>query len=446
MPSEELVAEVIRKYENAYRERTPKSGAAFARARKYMPGGDTRASAFYWPYPVWIDKASGCRCTDLDGNEYIDFHNCNTVMVLGHANPRVVQAVRDQIGKGSVYGAIHHAVIQWAEMLCNRVESFDKIRFANSGTEAVMAGIKIARAFTGKDLILKIEEGFYGTYDPIYTPINAPGLPKSVLGDSINIPFNDKEAAEKAIIENKDKLACLIVEGIMGRTGQIPPKDDYLGFLRQVTAANNVLLLFDEIQCFRVDYGGVQNAVGVKPDITILGKIIGGGLPVGAVGGREDIMNLCAPEIRTVFHSGTLTANAVTAVAGIATLEQFTASEIDRINKLGESLADGIRKVLADLNIRGQMIGWGSLQNLHFNLKPVVDGKTAAEGRKTYKDVLHLVNLALMKRSIFSSEAGLFNISTPMEEEEINLAVEAVGDALNELKPYIEQTHPELIG
>jgi len=367
-------------------------------------------------------------------------------MALGHGNPKAMEAVRNQLKKGTVHGALHPIVVRWSEMICERVESIEQIRFAASGTEAVMVGIKAARAFTGRDKIVKIEEGYCGDYDPVVNPSNAPGLPKSVLADSITIPFNNKEAAEKAIIENKDQLAAVVAEGMLGKTGQVPPKDGYLSFLREVTAANNVLLILDEIQCFRIDYGGVQHIFGIKPDLTALGKLIGGGFPVGAIGGRADIMNLFSPEVQTIFHSGTFTANPVTAVAGVATLEQFTATEIARINRLGESLADGIRKVFAKLNIKGQMTGRGSLQNLHFSLVPVVDGKTVEEGRKVYKDILHMLNLALLERGIFSSEKGLFCMSTPMTEKEIDMAVKAVDDALSELRPYIEQVHPELVG
>ncbi len=443
MPSEKLLAEVTEKYQNAYRKRMPKSRAAIESARKYMPGGDTRTAVFFQPYPIWIEKAEGCKVTDVDGNGYIDFNNCNTAMVLGHANPKVVDAVREQIMRGTAHGALMPVVIRWAELICQRVDSVDKVRFANSGTEAVMMAIRVARGFTGKDKILKIEEGYYGSYDPVVYPSDATGLPKSVLADSITVPYNDKEAAETAIVENKDELAAMIVEGMMGAAGQVPPKDDYLSFLRKVTAAHNVPLILDEVQCFRLDYGGMQHLFGIKPDLTAFGKIIGGGYPVGAIGGREDILNLFSPEVQKVRHSGTFNANPVTATAGVATLEQLTAEEIDRINRLGESLAEGIRKVFAKLNIRGQVTGRGSLQNLHFSPVPVVDGKTAREANN---DILRILHLALMERGIFISARGLFAISTPMTGKEIDMAVTAADDSLSEMQPYIEPIWPELVG
>jgi len=439
-----LLSEVTERYEDTYRKRTPKSLEAFQTAKRYLPGGDTRTAIFFQPYPIWIEKAQGCQITDVDGNEYLDFHNCYTTLVLGHANPRMMEAVRAQLLKGTAHGALMPIVIRWAELICQRVESVEKIRFSNSGTEAVMMAIRVARGFTGKDKIIKMEGGYSGSYDPVVYPSDATGLPKSVLAESITIPYNNNEAAERAIVENKDHLAAVIVEGMMGSAGQIPPKDAYLSFLREVTAANNVLLILDEVQCFRIDYGGMQRIFGIKPDLTVFGKLIGGGFPVGATGGREDIMNLFSPKVQKVKHSGTLNANPITATAGVATLEQLTAEEISRINGLGESLARGIREVFAKLNIKGQITGRGSLQNLHFCPVLVEDGKTAKAVAN--QDILPLLHLALLERGIFMASRGLFAISTPMTGKEIDLAIKAVEDALSELRPNIEQIWPELIG
>ncbi len=444
MSSKELLSKITQKYEDAYEKRTAESRMTGERAEKYMPGGNTRAAIFFQPYPIWIDKASGCKFTDLDGNEYIDFNNCMTTLALGHANPKVVEVVREQLVKGTAHGALLPIVIRWAEIMCQRIASVDKIRFGNSGTEATMMAVRVARAFTGKDKILKIEGGYYGSFDPVVYPSNTAGLPASVQTDSMIVPYNDKEAAERAIVENKDQLAAIIVEGMMGAAGQIPPKDDYLGFLRKITAANGVLFILDEVQCFRVDHGGIQNVFGVKPDLTTFGKVIGGGFPVGACGGREDIMSLFAPRALKVGLSGTLNGNPVTATAGVATLEQFTAEEIARINGLGESLAQGMRKIFTKLNIKGQVTGKGSLQNLHFSPVPVTDGKTSQQANDAA--LLHLLHLAVMERGIFMPGRGLFVVSTPMTEKEIDLAISAVDDVLSELRPHIEQIWPEFIG
>ncbi len=449
MSQSKLLYEIKEKYANTYRKRTPKSKAIFETACRYMPGGDSRTTTWFFPYANWIDKADGCRIIDVDGNEYIDFNNCYTAMVLGHGNPKVKAAIREQIEIGMALGAFVPNVIRLAEILCQRIESVDKVRFTNSGTEGNMLAVRLARAFTGKDKILKTEGGFHGKYDPTVYPSTARGLPKYVQDISLTIPYNDEEAVEKTITENKDQLAAMILEGIMGSAGYVPAKKDYLKFVREITAANDVLLILDEVMTFRLDYSGIQHIYGIQPDLTVFGKIIGGGTPVGATGGREDIMQQLtqispiSPEVPKVYWSGTFNANPVTAAAGIAALQQLTAEEIARINELGESLARGIRSVFTKLNIKGQVIGFGSLQRMHFTTVPVVDGKT---GRGSNKEILTLLNLALLERGIYRPERCMFNVSTPMTEKEIDIAVKAVDDSLTELKPYIEQIWPELIG
>ena len=443
MSREKLLAEVTKKYEDNYRKRTPKSRATLEAARKYMPGGDTRTSIWFQPYPIWIDKAEGCRFTDVDGHEYIDFHNCYTTMILGHANPKVVAAVREQAARGTALGALTPKVVRWSELVCNMVKSVDKVRFSNSGTEAVMIALRVARGMTGKDMILKTDGCYHGSYDPVVYPSNATGIPRSTQGDSIIVPYNDKAAAEKAIIENKNRLAAVIVEGAMGATGMIPPRDGYLEFLRKVTAENGIIFILDEVISLRLAWGGVQSIYNIKPDLTTMAKIIGGGYPVGAVGGREDIMQLFSPEVGKVYHAGTLNANPITATAGVATMEQLNARVIDSINKLGKSFAESVRAIFKRLNIKGQVTGIGSLQNIHFSDKPVVDGKSAREANKT---LLHLFYLAMLERGMFSASRGLYVMSTPMTQKEIDAAIKAVDDVMTELKPTIEDLWPELIG
>ncbi len=445
MSSEKAMAEVTKKIEDSYIKRTPKSGALAQKAKGYMPGGDTRISIYWPPYPLWFDKAEGCYLTDIDGNKYLDFNNCMTVLVIGHSHPKVMEAVRKHLSenRGTCHSGLMPIVIQWADLIKQRMSSFDTMRFVNSGTEAVMMAIRAARAFTGKDKILKVDSCYHGSCDQVVSPPTAPGLPKSVLTDTISIPFNDKDAAGEAITKNKDQLAAMIVEPIMGAGGLVCAKDDYLPFLRKVTAANNVLLILDEIVTFRLDYGGMQRVSGVKPDLTTLGKIIGGGFPAGAFGGRADIMNTYSPQAKMIQHGGTFNGNAVTATAGTATLELLTAKEIDRINGLGESLAKGMRDIFAKLKIKCQVTGRGSLQKYNFSPVPVVDGKTSAMGPK---EIYHLLHLALFERGISIPERAQFAVSTPMTEKEINIALKALEDALIELRPSFEQIWPEIIG
>jgi len=443
MSREQLLAEVTKKYEDTYRKRTRKSEETLEKARRHMPGGDTRTSIWFEPYPFWIDKAEGCCFTDVDGNEYLDFHNCYTTMILGHANPKVVAAVREQAAKGTALGALIPTVVRWSELVCNMVDSVDKIRFCNSGTEAVMMGIRLARGLAGKDMLLKTDGCYHGSYDPVVFPSDAAGISKGNQAESIIVPYNDKEAAGKAVAENKDRLAAVIVEGAMGAAGMIPPRDDYLEFLRQVTQENGILFILDEVISLRLAWGGVQSIYKIKPDLTTMAKIIGGGYPVGAIGGREDLMQMFSPDIRKINHAGTLNANPITATAGLATMEQLNAEVVNYINKLGESFAEGVRAIFKRLNIKGQVTGLGSLQNIHFHDQPVINGKTAREANK---DLLHLYYLAMLERGCFSAARGLYVMSTPMTQKEIDTAVKTVDDVMTELKPTIEELWPELIG
>jgi len=440
---QKLLAEVTKKYEDAYSKGTKKSKEILEKARRYMPGGDTRTSIWFEPYPFWIEKAQGCRFSDVDGNEYLDFHNCYTTMILGHANPKVVAAVREQCARGTALGALIPTVVRWSELVCNMVPTIDKVRFTNSGTEAVMMAIRVARGISGKDLILKTDGCYHGSYDPVVFPSNATGISRGNLQESIIVPYNDKPAAEKAIVDNKDRLAAVIVEGAMGAGGMIPPRDGYLEFLRRVTKENGILFILDEVISLRLAWGGVAAIYKIKPDLTTMAKIIGGGYPVGAFGGSEEIMQQLSPAVRKVYHAGTLNANPITATAGVATMEQLNAGVIDYINKLGESFADGVRAIFKKLNIKGQVIGIGSLQNVHFSDKPVIDGKSAREANK---ELLHLYYLGMLERGIFSASRGLYVMSAPMTQKEINAALKAVEDLLTELKPCIEDLWPELIG
>ncbi|MGB2876901.1 MAG: aminotransferase class III-fold pyridoxal phosphate-dependent enzyme, partial [Dehalococcoidales bacterium] len=303
--------------------------------------------------------------------------------------------------------------------------------------------IRLARGLSGKDMLLKTDGCYHGSYDPVVFPSDAAGISKGNQSESIVVPYNDKEAAGKAIAENKDKLAAVIVEGAMGAAGMIPPRDGYLEFLRKVTQENDILFILDEVISLRLAWGGVQSIYKIKPDLTTMAKIIGGGYPVGAIGGREDLMQMFSPDIRKVYHAGTLNANPITATAGLATMEQLNADVVDYINKLGESFAEGVRAIFKRLNIKGQVTGLGSLQNIHFHDQPVINGKTAREANK---DLLHLYYLAMLERGCFSASRGLYVMSTPMTQKEIDTAVKAVDDVMTELKPTIEELWPELIG
>jgi len=449
MYRKESIAKYSTKIEKGYRRRTPKSREVIEDAAKYVPDGDMRVSVWLEPYPTVMARGDGCHLYDLDGNDYLDFSNNWTSMVLGNNHPKVVEAIRQQAPMGSAMAAPHASAYEWAKIICGRIPSVERVRFCTSGTEAVMFAIRGARAFTGKDKILKMEGNYHGSYDPMEMTTGwrklPVGLPKSAETDVLVTPFNDKDAAERIITENRDELAAVIVEGILGAAGMIPPEDDYLKHLQEVAKRNDVLLIIDEVISFRLSTGGAQQIYDVTPDLTVLGKSIGGGLPVGAFGGREDVMAVYSPRHkRPAHHSGTFVATPICAMAGIAGLREMTADTLDRINALGWSLAERLQKILDELKINAQIKGYGSLQQLHFTPEPVFTASTAFLTQD--RDVLRLFHLSMMNKGVFIGSRGFFSISTPMSEADVDTAMDAAAECLSELKPMIQEIAPKLIG
>jgi len=355
MSGENLLAKYSRKVEEAYRRRTPKSQQAVEEwAAKYVPDGDYRQAVWFEPYPTVMVGEEGCYLYDVDGHDYIDFSNCWTAMVLGNNHPKVVQAIKQQAEKGLAVAAPTESAYQWAQMICERVASVDRVRFCCSGSEAAMFALRGARAYTGRDKILKMEGNYHGTYDPMEPDVGwqqlPVGLPKSVERDVLVTRFNDKEVAGRIIKENKDELAAVIVEGIMGAGGLIPPQGDYLKFLREVTLENNVLLIIDEVISFRLATGGAQEIYDVKPDLTVFGKTIGGGFPVGGFGGSKAVQ-LRSQAKRTAQLFSTYGKAAVIAFAGknidLDTVESILQEENTISDRLFELIVDEERKALA---------------------------------------------------------------------------------------------------
>ncbi len=442
---DKALAEVTARIEGAYRNRTKRSYAVAQEARKYLPGGDTRRSIFFFPYPIWIDHAEGCKVYDEDGNDYLDFHNCYTTMILGHGNAGVKAAVKQQLDQGTMaLGSFKKNVVAWAKMLCERVESVEQVRFTCTGTESVMMALRASRALTGRDKIIVEYGGYHGAYDAVVFPPDSRGLPKSLMADTIVVPYSDTPALERALQENKGKVAAVILEGLMGAAGMVPAKKGYLQSARRLCTEHNVIFILDEIISFRLDYGGMQRIEGIKPDLTTFGKIMAGGTAMAAFGGRRDLMQLYSPDNQVLHHAGTLNANPLSAAAGVAMMEQITPELIARINKLGDSLREGMRSIFRKAGIKGQATGIGSLSNVHFGPVPVVDGHTARD--LTNKEILHLFHLSLLNRGIMTPERAMFCISSPMTERDIATALKAVEDAVQELKPDVERIWPELIG
>jgi glutamate-1-semialdehyde 2,1-aminomutase len=432
-------------------------------ASEYMPGGDTRTTAFYPPYPVFMVKGKGCRIYDVDGHEYIDFMNNFTTLILGHAHPGVVKAVSDQVKLGTVYAAPTESQTRLAQMICERVHSVEQLRFCSCGSEATMMAVRAARAFTGKQKVMKMEGGYNGNHEigeislipfpshagPLEEPITLQtdrGIPLSAVGDVVATPFNEPEITEKLIKKHRDEIGALILEPTLGGLGMIPPKPGYLQELRRITEENDVLLIFDEVITLRLAPGGAQEIFGVIPDLTAMGKIIGGGLPIGAFGGRRDIMQQFNPEKPgSMWHATTFSGNPLTMAAGIAALEELTPEVYHRLNSMGDSLRDKFNSAFKQAGIRGQATGIGSLVNLHLTDKPLSNARDSLLGLMEAGPIPASLMLCMLMNGIFPASRLMYCISTPMTVKELDSAAKVLEASLEELRPIIEKEYQSLL-
>lgn len=365
----------------------PRSAEAFSRAEKILVGGvnsPVRAFKAVGETPLIIDRARGSHLWDVDGREYIDYVCSWGALILGHAHPDVVAAVADQAQHGTSYGMTSPLEIELGERIGRSVPSIERIRFVSSGTEATMSAIRAARAFTKRDLILKFEGGYHGHADSFLVQAgsglatlgisSSPGVPDALAHLTLNAPYNDLEAVEEIFRAHPKKIAAVIVEPVAANMGVACPAAGFLEGLREISRRDGALLIFDEvITGFRLGLGGAQQAYHIAPDLTTLGKIIGGGLPVAAYGGRLDLMEMVAP-LGPVYQAGTLSGNPLAMRAGLATLPQLEREGFyDVLNKKAQRLADGLRSALANARVPGQINIAGSLLTLFFAAETVGD-------------------------------------------------------------------------
>ncbi len=399
-----------------YVTRHPRSRDLHARAQAALPGGDTRTVTYFAPFPTYIDRGSGCRLYDADGHTLLDLIGNYTSIIWGHAHPRIVEAVRAQVARGTGFAAPTESQATLGEMLCERLPSIERIRFANSGTEAAMHAIRAARAFTGRSTIVKMEGGYHGGYD---------------AGDVVDVPFNDAAAIDAILRAHRGEIAAVIVEPIPGAIGTIPPHDGYLTLLRKITEELGIVLIFDEVIAFRTGYHGAQGRYGVRPDLTVLGKIIGGGFPVGAFGGRAEIMRLFDPgRPGALVQSGTFNANPVTVAAGIAGLELLTEAEFERINRLGDDLRRGITTLFERAAVPARVTGVGSLLTVLFTDREIVNYRDAATADRDLNTAFHL---AWLNEGLFCAPRGMMALSLAMTGKEVDEAIAATQAALDRL-------------
>ena len=429
-----------------YRAKTSRSRQLFEEALRVMPGGNSRSTTFFDPYPFYIVRGEGPRITDADGVERLDFNGNYTSLILGHANARVVAAIRDAAAHGMSFPGPSEHEIRLAELLTARIPSMETIRFTNSGTEATMNAVRVARAFTGRDKIAKFEGAYHGTHDWVLVSVSpdpaqagsrkrpkpvawSAGVPAAVLKHVVVLPWNDPDACEKILDKHGRDIAALLVDPLLGIGGILPPREGFLERLREVTARLGILLLFDEVISFRVAPGGAQERFGIRPDLTTLGKIIGGGLAVGAFGGRADVMNYYDPRggRGRINHGGTFNANPLTMAGGVATMQQLTPDAYARLDALGERLRTGVTKLLRRLKHPGQVTGVSSLFCLHWTKTRLTDYRSS---RPTDAGAPQHVFMGLLNEGILLSQRGLGACSLAMGDAEVDRFVEALGRVL----------------
>jgi glutamate-1-semialdehyde 2,1-aminomutase len=367
------------------------SQSLFAQAQKVIPGGvnsPVRAFRAVGGTPIFIREAAGARVVDTDGNEYIDYVASWGPMILGHSHPEVVAAIRDAAGRGTSYGAPTALEIGMAERLVSAFPSIEMVRMMSSGTEATMTAIRLARGWTGREKIVKFTGCYHGHADSLLVKAGSgvatlgipgsPGVPRALAELTIPLPFNDAEQVRSAVARHGEEIACIIVEPVAGNMGVVPPRPGFLETLREVTRASGALLIFDEvITGFRLAYGGWQTLTGIVPDLTCLGKIIGGGLPVGALGGRREIMEHLAPT-GPVYQAGTLSGNPLAMSAGIATLDILRGKSYRDIERRAADLCAGFLDLFREKGLPVRINRVGSMFTLFFTADDVVDFDSAS--------------------------------------------------------------------
>ena len=421
-----------------YLELTPASHALWERALESLPGGNTRTTVFQAPYPLYLVSGSGCRVTDADGVERIDFISNYTSLVHGHCHPPVVEAVRAQAGRMASGAGPSLLEVELAERIKERLPSVELLRFANSGTEATMLALRAARAFTGRSVIATFAGAYHGTHDlAVSIPADAahapggPGVPAGVSESIVVAPYNDVAATAELLEPHLADLAAVIVEPVLGAGGVIPAEPGFLAFLRELTRDAGAMLVFDEVIAFRIGYHGAQGYYGVTPDLTTLGKIIGGGLPIGVFGGRADVMELFDPRSpERMPHGGTFNGNPLSSAAGLATLDGLPPAEYERLESLASRLREGLEALLARTDVPACVTQIGSLFNIHFTEGPIHTHADVLAGDLALLRELHL---ALLGNGILSTPRGMGCLSTPMGEAEIDAFVEAAERSLREL-------------
>ena len=422
--------------EAAYRQRNTRSAARFAEAQQVLAGGNSRLTAFFKPFPFYAEHGEGCVLRDADGNERLDFYNNATSLILGHRDPQVTAALQAQAEKGTAFANPTEPEVELASLLTAALPSLQRLRFTNSGTEGVALALRAARAFTGKSKIAKTEGAYHGTSDHASISVtlrvseagseeaprpvpSSQGLTAKTLDDMIIIPFNDAAAARRIIEQHGDDLAAVIVEPVMAGIGYVPAEAAFLEALREACDGQRTLLIFDEVQTLRMAPGGAQQWYDVVPDMSCLGKIIGGGMPVGAFGGRADVMAAfdATEGAPAIPHGGTFNGNPMTMQAGLATMRQLTPEVYEQINERGETLRHQLEEMARSAGVSIRISGIASFFGMQLTDRPVTTYRSAQGQDEALRQKLFL---HLLNEGIYVNSRLVGNISVPMGRHELD--------------------------
>ena len=417
-----------------------KSEQLYKEAVDYLPGGVNSPVRAFKPYPFFVEKAKGSKLYDVDGNEYIDYCLGYGPVIMGHANDKIVEEATKQLQLGTDYGVPSQQEIELAKEVVKRVPCAEMVRFANSGTEATMSAIRLARAITGKNKIIKFEGAYHGAHDAVLVKSgsgavgqpDSPGVPVDATKNTILVPFNDEDAVKKIIEDNKDEIACIITEPVMGNIGCVPPKEGFLQFLREITEENNIIFIIDEvITGFRIAKGGAQEYYGVTPDLVTFGKILGGGFPIGAIAGKREYIEQFAPSGK-VYQAGTFSGNPMSISAGLATMDILTDKFYKDLHDKGEYFRNGIRDVLSKLDIPYKVTGVESMTEVYFTDNEVYDFESAKKSdTKAFDKYFH----TLLEKGVFvaPSQFECVFLSSAHTNEDIDKTLDAMEIALKSL-------------
>ncbi|MEE2657126.1 MAG: aspartate aminotransferase family protein [Candidatus Latescibacterota bacterium] len=429
-----------------YRERNSQSLQQFERDQQVLPGG-AKGAYYYPPFPLTMERGEGCYLWDIDGHRYVDFASHHTAQMLGHGHPAVLEAIRQQLERGLALGAPMGTEALLAEEICCRVPSVEKVRFCNSGTEATLHAIRLARAHSGRTRIAKFEGGYHGQHDAVEISVAPPvdqagsteapravpggrGMSPAILDEILVLPYDNEGAVERLVADYRDELACIVVDP---KAGIMPQRAEFIRAVEATARRHELLLIFDEIVGFGAGSGGMQGEYGITPDLSTYAKIVGGGLPVGAFGGRADLMDLLdgSKGRAGLFQSGTHSGHALVMTTGRITLEHLTSEAFAHLHQLAARLCEGLNDALVKRGWAPAVVRSGSVFSIYFADQVPRDYRTLA-ARQT--ELTNPVFLSLLKRGYYLSHALAMNcLSLPMQDQHVDGLVEAFGQVMDEL-------------